>query len=266
MDGRRSTSVSFSPPRGLAALALQMPGGAIVDAARSERRRRRAGDDRDQRERAGDRTVADLSGRSRRANPARRRQQRGEPGDCRDQPRARRSCRQSANASAATPASPRSAIGLAAAGMGAVGYFWSNQAVFLVTAALAIPTLIALAHIRSNEIDPIRAHGGLARGRTARNRGLRVLLTNRSLMTFAVVRRHLPARERGHAPADGEHRHHALEHLGDDIGGGLHRGAAARGRGDSHPRSGVGRSDLDDGRSCCSVSAHCRFAACCSWS
>src|SRR5262245_66620433 len=32
--------------------------------------------------------------------------------------------------------------GLAAAGMGAVGYFWSSQAVFLVTAALVIPALI----------------------------------------------------------------------------------------------------------------------------
>ena len=44
--------------------------------------------------------------------------------------------------------------GLAAAGMGATGYFLSNQAVFLVTALLTIPTLIALAHIPANEIDP----------------------------------------------------------------------------------------------------------------
>jgi len=77
--------------------------------------------------------------------------------------------------------------GLAAAGMGATGYFLSNQAVFLVTALLTIPTLIALAHIPANQIDPIRAHGGLARGRTATTgAALRVLLTNRSLPTFAV--------------------------------------------------------------------------------
>ena len=77
--------------------------------------------------------------------------------------------------------------GLAAAGMGATGYFLSNQAVFLVTALLAVPTLIALAHIPPNEIDPVRAHGGLAHGRTATTAAaLRTLLTNRSLPTFAI--------------------------------------------------------------------------------
>src|SRR5258708_24311497 len=54
--------------------------------------------------------------------------------------------------------------GLAAAGMGAVGYFWSNQAVFLVTAALIVPTLITPAQIRSHEIHPVRAHCGLPAG------------------------------------------------------------------------------------------------------
>src|SRR5258706_9109068 len=75
--------------------------------------------------------------------------------------------------------------GLAAAGMGAVGYFWSNQAVFLVTAVLIIPTLITLAQIPANEIDPVRAHGGLAQGRTG-TAALRTLLTNRSLLIFAA--------------------------------------------------------------------------------
>jgi predicted MFS family arabinose efflux permease len=75
--------------------------------------------------------------------------------------------------------------GVAAAGMGAVGYFWSSQAVFLVTAALIIPTLITLARIRPDEIDPVRAHGGRAQewiGTTT----LRTLLTNRSLLIFAA--------------------------------------------------------------------------------
>src|SRR5437764_12978167 len=75
--------------------------------------------------------------------------------------------------------------GLAAAGMGAVGYFWSNQAVFLVTAALIIPTLIALAQIRSEEIDPVRAHGGLAQGRNE-TAAIATLLTNRPLLIFAA--------------------------------------------------------------------------------
>jgi predicted MFS family arabinose efflux permease len=77
--------------------------------------------------------------------------------------------------------------GLAAAGLGAVGYFWSSQAVFLVTAALIVPTLFALARIRSDEVDPVRAHGGLPQGPTGTAAGAcRALLTNRPLLTFAV--------------------------------------------------------------------------------
>jgi hypothetical protein len=75
--------------------------------------------------------------------------------------------------------------GLAAAGMGAVGYFWSNQAVFLVTAALIFPTLIALSQIRSDEIDPIRAHGGSVQGRSE-TAAFATLMTNRPLLTFAA--------------------------------------------------------------------------------
>jgi predicted MFS family arabinose efflux permease len=50
--------------------------------------------------------------------------------------------------------------GLAAALMGACGYFFSPRYVFFCTAALIAPTLFALARIRANEIDPDRAHGG----------------------------------------------------------------------------------------------------------
>jgi MFS family permease len=75
--------------------------------------------------------------------------------------------------------------GLAAAGMGAVGYFWSSQAVFLVTAALVIPALITLAQIPESEVDPVRAHGGVAKGPTAAAASWR-LLTNRPLLTFAT--------------------------------------------------------------------------------
>jgi MFS family permease len=77
--------------------------------------------------------------------------------------------------------------GLAAAGMGAVGYFWSSQAVFLVTAALVIPALIALARIPESEVDPVRAHGGVAEGPTATTAAASWrLLTNRPLLTFAT--------------------------------------------------------------------------------
>jgi MFS family permease len=77
--------------------------------------------------------------------------------------------------------------GLAAAGMGAVGYFWSSQAVFLVTAALVIPARIALAQIPESEVDPVRAHGGVAKGPTATAAAASWrLLTNRPLVTFAT--------------------------------------------------------------------------------
>ena len=50
--------------------------------------------------------------------------------------------------------------GLAAAAMGACGYFFSARAVFIVTALLLVPTLLALRMIAPREIDPVRAHGG----------------------------------------------------------------------------------------------------------
>ena len=48
---------------------------------------------------------------------------------------------------------------VAAIAMGACGYF-SDRAVFFVTAILLVPALVALAYIRTAEIDPERAHGG----------------------------------------------------------------------------------------------------------
>lgn len=77
--------------------------------------------------------------------------------------------------------------GLAAGAMGACGYFISPQAVFYVTAALAIPTLIALLQIRAAEIDPIRADGGgmVPVGRTSIT-GLGALLRRRALWVFAA--------------------------------------------------------------------------------
>jgi MFS family permease len=43
--------------------------------------------------------------------------------------------------------------------MGAIGYVFAAQAVFFVTAALLIPTLIALSRIPPHEINPHLAHG-----------------------------------------------------------------------------------------------------------
>ncbi len=49
--------------------------------------------------------------------------------------------------------------GVAAAVMGTFGYLLTSQSVFLVTLALTVPTLLALSRIRAEEIDPERAHG-----------------------------------------------------------------------------------------------------------
>ncbi len=77
--------------------------------------------------------------------------------------------------------------GLAAAAMGACGYLLSNRAVFFLTAILIIPALVALARIRPEEIDPVRAHGGVAaeplRPRTS---GFWRLLRNRPLFVLAA--------------------------------------------------------------------------------
>jgi MFS family permease len=61
--------------------------------------------------------------------------------------------------------------GIAAAVMGACGYFLSSRAVFLVTVALAIPTLFALAQIRPREIDPEQTHGGTLREKDLSRQG-----------------------------------------------------------------------------------------------
>src|SRR6185312_12604568 len=53
--------------------------------------------------------------------------------------------------------------GVAAAVMGTAGYLISSRSVFLVSFALAIPTLLALSRIRESEIDVARAHGEILR-------------------------------------------------------------------------------------------------------
>jgi MFS family permease len=77
--------------------------------------------------------------------------------------------------------------GFAAALMGVIGYEISNRAVFLVTAAFAVPTVIALAQIRPAEMDPLRA-AGVSRisPPPAPQRRILVLLENRPLLIFAA--------------------------------------------------------------------------------
>lgn len=53
--------------------------------------------------------------------------------------------------------------GTAAAVMGTAGYLLSSRSVFIVTFILAIPALLALAQIREREIDAACAHGAIKR-------------------------------------------------------------------------------------------------------
>ena len=52
--------------------------------------------------------------------------------------------------------------GFAAALMGACGYFFAARSVFIVTFLLLLPTVLALRHIAPQEINPVQAHGGPA--------------------------------------------------------------------------------------------------------
>ena len=76
--------------------------------------------------------------------------------------------------------------GLAAAAMGACGYLLSARAVFVVTVLLLGPALLALRSISAGEIDPERAHGALPRRRADRPRTRPgELMQNRPLLIFA---------------------------------------------------------------------------------
>jgi predicted MFS family arabinose efflux permease len=75
--------------------------------------------------------------------------------------------------------------GLAAAAMGACGYLLSARAVFVVTVLLLGPALLALRAIASAEIDPERAHGAAPRPRARLPSKLGDLLRNRPLLIFA---------------------------------------------------------------------------------
>jgi predicted MFS family arabinose efflux permease len=76
--------------------------------------------------------------------------------------------------------------GVAAAVMGTCGYLLSSRSVFLVTFILAIPTLLSLARIREREIDAARAHGAVLRAAPdAESTSVLGLMRQRTLLIFA---------------------------------------------------------------------------------
>jgi len=76
--------------------------------------------------------------------------------------------------------------GFAAALMGACGYFLSSRSVFLATFVLVILTIIALSRIRDREIDPEQAHGAIVRAKPdPEATSVLHLLGQRPLLIFA---------------------------------------------------------------------------------
>jgi predicted MFS family arabinose efflux permease len=72
--------------------------------------------------------------------------------------------------------------------MGVLAHQFGNRAIFFLTAGLGIPTLAALAWIRSSEIDPELARGGVRSGDAHVPRAaLAIVARNRPLAIFAVV-------------------------------------------------------------------------------
>jgi MFS family permease len=76
--------------------------------------------------------------------------------------------------------------GLAAGAMGACGYFISARAVFFVTAILLVPALLALRSMTPKEIDAERAHGAAPRQREKTpSTAITDLLRQRGLLVLA---------------------------------------------------------------------------------
>ena len=70
--------------------------------------------------------------------------------------------------------------------MGIIGYYLTNRAIFMFTAALGVPTLLALAFIRPGDIDPDLARGGRPPEQAhPASDALRSLAHNRPLVIFA---------------------------------------------------------------------------------
>ena len=74
----------------------------------------------------------------------------------------------------------------AAVTMGGIGYFLSNRSIFYFVAALAVPTLLSLNMIRSQEIDYGRARGAAGGGGGASGAGANDMKRGHALSLFLV--------------------------------------------------------------------------------
>ena len=121
--------------------------------------------------------------------------------------------------------------GFAAALMGACGYFFAARSVFVVTAVLLIPTMLALRHIAPGEINPQRAHGGPAEP-TGRAGAVPRSVAAAIASAARLLRRAVPSRQRRDAAADGKRLDQPFARLGHRPDRHLHRRTATSRRAD----------------------------------
>ena len=77
--------------------------------------------------------------------------------------------------------------GVAAAVMGTCGYYLSSRSVFVVTFLLALPTLYALSRIRARDIDAAQAHGDALKTADYSPVRFRDLVRQRPLLIFGAA-------------------------------------------------------------------------------
>jgi len=154
--------------------------------------------------------------------------------------------------------------GSAAALMGVCGYLLSSRSVFLVTFVLAIPTLLSLARIREKEIDVAQCHGALAReAPDVAATSVFHLLRQRPVADFRRQRVAVSTGKRGNVAVDGRRGDDPIEPMGAGADRGLHYRAA----GDRGADLAVGRKQgADLGQAAAAAAGLCggwRSAACC---
>ena len=121
--------------------------------------------------------------------------------------------------------------GLAAAVMGACGYLLSARAVFIVTVLLLGPALLGAAHhCAEGDRSRTRPRRSAAPARRQAAHQSRRVAAQSAAAHLCRLPAAVSSRQRRHAAADGQRRDHALEPMGDGADRGLYRRAAAGGR------------------------------------
>ena len=138
--------------------------------------------------------------------------------------------------------------GLAAGVMGACGHFVSAQAVFFVTAVLAIPTCRADRRVRESEIDPSARRRRHLRqrwpGQLRRRLSIGRFLTTPALLILTACVMLFHVANCRHAAAGRQRHDHALRPMGDRLRGSLHSRARSSSSRLISPRDRAARTEL----------------------